>query len=238
MVNQSSTFTKEQTLFLQLIQNDIQFGIAIALYIYESLKLKQISKFIDRTDPTTLHHIKQMAESDIITIDDSKIVGKYYVLSELGRKIMNEIKLGGADQEDEKSIIPEPANSEDDLKVQANVIRTIGMFSKNLIYHSAHYAETVMVDRLNLTQDEKKKEGFSFRISLEDLKIKTLDQAEKLHKLHNEYWNGLEKLKAECDSSEANELDIDYLIFLQSIPVSVMHPEKIDKAVKSRKLAI
>ncbi|MHA2031322.1 MAG: hypothetical protein ACXAC2_16700 [Candidatus Kariarchaeaceae archaeon] len=175
-----------------------------------------------------------MAEKELITLDDRKIVGKYYVLSKWGKKIMEEMKLGGY-SDDELSVIPEQPLTPEDLHIQANVMRTIGIFSKNIIHHSAHYAETVMIERLKMPEEEKKKEGYNFRITLEDIKIKTMDHANRLEALFNEFMSGLEQLKDESNDLESGELDIDYLIFLKSIPVSVMHPEKIDKALKSIK---
>ncbi|MCG3218045.1 MAG: winged helix-turn-helix transcriptional regulator, partial [Candidatus Heimdallarchaeota archaeon] len=126
MENQTDKLTKEQATFLNLIQNEVRFGIVLGLHFYQPMKLKQIAKFIERSDPTTLHHIKQMAKEDLIQLDTSEIVGKYYKLSDWGKKLVEEMQIGGS-QDDDSTVIPEETTTKKDFEVQAKVMRTIGI---------------------------------------------------------------------------------------------------------------
>ncbi|MCE7737044.1 MAG: hypothetical protein GPJ54_19315 [Candidatus Heimdallarchaeota archaeon] len=202
--------------------------------LYDSLKLKQIAKFIGKTNPTTLHHIKQLDKLDLIKIDTSKIVGKYYVLTELGSVIMEEMEIGRK-SETSPTIIPEKPESQSDAQIQANVVRTIGIIAKNIILHSASYIETVSSSRFAKSNQERAKEGQTFRITIEDLKLKTVDQANRLENLFKEFIGGIEQIKEESLNMGDGEIDIDQLVFGISIPVSAMHPEKIDEELKKKR---
>lgn len=73
-----------------LLQNEIAFSILLALSIYKSLNLQFISKLVNRTPSTVIHHMKKLEEDDLIIIDPitGSKVGKYYKLTEEGREII------------------------------------------------------------------------------------------------------------------------------------------------------
>jgi len=228
---QNDKQTKEQKTFLKLIQNEVRFGIAFGLSYYQPMKLKQIAKFIERSDPTTLHHIKQMAKEDLIQIDTTQIVGKYYKLSDWGKKLIEEMEIGGS-KEEETTAIPEKAITKEDFAIQAQVMRTVGIVVKNIINHTASYTETVMAAKLD--EPEEKDENQRVRIILENVKVRTNEQASRLLELSTQYIDQLTELKKECSETQEGELDVDYFNLILSVPISVMHPRKIDEASKKK----
>jgi len=231
VAKQNDTQTKEQKTFLKLIQNEVRFGIAFGLSYYQPMKLKQIAKFIERSDPTTLHHIKQMAKEDLIQIDTTQIVGKYYKLSDWGKKLIEEMEIGGS-KEEETTAIPEKAITKEDFAIQAQVMRTVGIVVKNIINHTASYTETVMAAKLD--EPEEKDENQRVRIILENVKVRTNEQASRLLELSTQYIDQLTELKKECSETQEGELDVDYFNLILSVPISVMHPRKIDEASKKK----
>lgn len=138
----------------------------------------------------------------------------------------------GRKSENSQEVIPETPETQDAAQIQANVVRTIGIIAKNVILHSASYIETVSQSRFTKSNEERAKDGQTFRITIEDLKLKTVDQANRLENLFKEFIAGMEQIKKESLNMGEGEIEIDQLVFGISIQVSVMHPEKIDEALK------
>ena len=95
----------------KLVYDEVSFGILISLRFYESLNLKKIAQLIGKPETTTIRHLKQLLEEDLIDIDAEKTAsswGKFYCLTKAVKAIVE--KEDAELQKREQEIAKELAN--------------------------------------------------------------------------------------------------------------------------------
>jgi predicted transcriptional regulator len=71
--------------FERVLYDEVSFSILISLRFYGSLNLKKIAQLIGKPETTTIRHLKQLLEENLIDIDAEKTAsswGKFYYLTE------------------------------------------------------------------------------------------------------------------------------------------------------------
>lgn len=72
------------TTLIDLLDDDTEFSIIMALYSFKSLNLKQVSKFLDIPESTLLRKLKNLIKYQVIELDQETTLshrGKYYTLT-------------------------------------------------------------------------------------------------------------------------------------------------------------
>jgi len=73
----------------KVIYDEVSFGILTSLRFYGSLNLKRLAQLIGKPETTTIRHLKQLIEDELIDIDAEKTAsswGKFYRLSKVVKK--------------------------------------------------------------------------------------------------------------------------------------------------------
>jgi len=79
---------------LNILQNELGFGILTAVALFGPLNINQLSKRLGRSPSTIVHQLKNLLEDNFIALDATKtsmLSGKYYQLTLKAREILDEI---------------------------------------------------------------------------------------------------------------------------------------------------
>ncbi|MBK5113351.1 MAG: hypothetical protein KGD59_02330 [Candidatus Heimdallarchaeota archaeon] len=95
----------------KVVYDEVSFGILTSLRFYGPLNLKRLAQLIGKPETTTIRHLKQLIEDELIDIDAEKTAsswGKFYCLSKV---VQEDIEKGEIElQKREEELIEELAD--------------------------------------------------------------------------------------------------------------------------------
>jgi len=138
------------TNLIDLLEDDTEFSIIMALYSFKSLNLKQFSKFLDIPESTLLRKIKILIKYQVIELDQETTLshrGKFYALKPKIQFILDQ------NPHDHKS---RPATKDDiKTKIQKKKHLFVALSSINLQFAKI-LSQYIQIDPEIMTNKEKR----------------------------------------------------------------------------------
>jgi len=167
----------------EIIYEEAENGIIIALEFYNSLNLKRLAELIGRPESTTIRYVKKLLDEGLIVLDIEKTAsdrGKFYKLSDSVISLIEERKIRS--KEREKWIFEEMDHLEERSAKEIRELLTKVLFSK----------ENIELDF------QKTKQTFEFASNVQKMIINDATLVVKeLVKVYNQ--KGLDYLKRNLD---------------------------------------
>lgn len=182
----------------ELLDQEVRMGIVLGLDYFDSLNLRQLATFVNKTEPTTYTHVKKLLKIGLIELDSTKVDqrGKFYKLSEKGSHVLTNSELDTENMENEQF-------NPDVLRYLAKGLRSISILASNignLVANSIEEDPDLYIKKIK----QRNKTPFNLSATLTDVKFKTKDQMKR----YNEAIDALIKVVEKIDK-ESEELELE-----------------------------
>lgn len=199
--------------YMKVFTNEAQMGIIIQILTFGSLNVKFLAKMINKSESTTLGHVKKLLEMNYLTLDVKETeshVGKFYRLTKIA---MDDIKK--LDNMDKKMLdAPIPKQIEWNKSI-ARMFQALSSWPGKIAYYTGVYMED-HAEELLKSNDPIKTDDKIFFINPK-LSIKTPEE-----------WKEFEEIMTDFKSKIHKFLDVDapmtQYLSLISVPVPDIHP--------------
>lgn len=118
-MSKTKEYEKIKENFFSLVEDEVEYGIVIALNWYESLNLKKLAIMLNKPESTTLRYIRKLKVKEIIVFDSEKSGdswGKFYKLSPSVKQIYDEYMQSFDEQVEQITSDLKNLSTEEDLE--------------------------------------------------------------------------------------------------------------------------
>ncbi|QEE16149.1 hypothetical protein DSAG12_01978 [Promethearchaeum syntrophicum] len=200
--------------YMKVFGNETQMGIIAQIITFGSLNLKLLSKMINKSESTTLGHVKKLVELKYLEIDKNESLGwgKFYKLTE---KPLDAFKsINKVDEILESS-------TKEEKKIYflgiSRLFQALASWPRNITYYAGIFMEEHIDEILN--SDDKINLSDKVDLMIPPISINTEEE-------WLEYKGIMEDLKKNLEKFRNKKTPNTHFLSIISVPIPDIHPIK------------
>jgi hypothetical protein len=205
---------------LDLVADEDELGIILAIDTFGSLNLKGLSYIIDMPESSALRRVKELLKYDVITIDAKETAqsrGKFYCLTDRTKNLL---------QGDFNEQVPTFDKDEDKIKYiqrMATAMKSLASFNTILNNFTVKYLDEIaQSDRLLTIKDD------FISSSLMEFCFKNKEEMEEFTEIYSQFHKDVQKFHTE-DEEEKNKAWARGTLYMSLYPLSKLITQMTDK---------